>query len=137
MKIHVDDIPAEGLDLKEAFEPQEISLDLELQGVIFTKSIEVGARIMRSGAEVFCDVALEAPVEYTCGRCLAKFTDVFKRSFNVSYEAKPREVLNIDEDIRQELMLNYPTKLLCKSDCKGLCQNCGQNFNVADCECTK
>ena len=137
MKIYANEIPPEGVELEEQIEPKKISLDLEPQGMGFTKSIEVRARIAKSGTEVFADVKLEAPVQYTCSRCLAKFPGVFNKTFNVSYEVKPGDVLDIDEDIRQEMMLDYSMKLLCKAECKGLCANCGQNLNVADCDCKK
>lgn len=135
MKIHVDKIPPEGLEFREKIELHKISLGLEMQGISFAQAVDVTAKIARTGTEVFVDVELEAPVEYVCNRCLAKFQDVFKKSFNVNYEAKPGEVLDIDEDIRQEMILDYPMKLLCKADCKGLCPNCGQNLNVDKCDC--
>ncbi|MBU1006167.1 MAG: DUF177 domain-containing protein [Candidatus Omnitrophica bacterium] len=135
MKIHVDSISQEGSEIEEVLDPEKISLNLEDKGISFTDSVKAMARIMKSGAEVFADISLEAPAEYTCSRCLAKFQGVLKKTFNVSYEVKQGDILDIDEDIRQELMLDYPVKLLCKDDCKGLCPNCGQNLNVGNCDC--
>lgn len=137
MEINVDRIPPEGLNIAEKLDPHKISLDLDSQGIDFIESIDAKARVRKSGAEVFIDVSLESPVEYTCSRCLAKFKDIFKKDFNVNYEVKPGDVLEVDEDIRQEMMLDYPMKVMCKPDCKGLCPNCGQNLNVAKCECEK
>jgi len=135
MKIVVDKIPEEGLDLTEQIDPDKFSLDLEAQGASFTGSIDVKARVVKLGGEVLVDVALQVPCEYTCARCLAKLQDLFKKKFNVNYEAKPGGILEVDEDIRQEMILSYPMKVLCRPDCKGLCPNCGQNLNVAKCEC--
>ena len=135
MKIYVDDIPSEGLELTENINPQDLKLDLEQQGMVFTALVGAKARITKTGSEIFASLSLEAPVEYTCVRCLAKLENVFRKNFNFNYEAKPGDVLDIDEDIRQELILNNPMKTLCKPDCKGLCPDCGQNLNVAQCEC--
>ncbi len=137
MKINVDNIPEEGLNLAEKLDPAKMLLDVDSQGVNFSESIDAKAKIRKSGAEVFIEVSLESPVEYTCSRCLAKFTDVFKKAFNVNYEVKSGDVLAVDEDIRQEMILDSPMKVMCKPDCKGLCPNCGQNLNVAECECEK
>ncbi|MDE7201052.1 MAG: DUF177 domain-containing protein [Lachnospiraceae bacterium] len=43
--------------------------------------------------------------------------------------------LNVDELINNELLLNWPMKILCKEDCKGICKVCGKNLNDGDCGC--
>lgn len=137
MKINVDDILPEGLDVAEKLDPRSMSLYLDSQGIDFTEPIEVRARFRKSGAEVFIDVSLKSSVEYTCSRCLTKFKKPFNEDFNINHEVKPGDVLDVDEDIRQEIIIDYPMKSVCKQDCKGLCQNCGQNLNAAECECGK
>lgn len=44
--------------------------------------------------------------------------------------------LDMEEIARTLLVLNLPSKYLCKSDCKGLCSSCGANLNNEDCKCT-
>ena len=137
MEIYVDKIPEEGLGLTEQLDPRQASLDLDAQGINFIKSIDVKAKVTKAKGEVFVDIDLEAPVEYTCARCLTKFQDVFKKEFSVSYEVKPGDILEVNEDIRQEIILDYPMKIICKSDCKGLCLDCGQNLNIGNCGCKR
>lgn len=43
--------------------------------------------------------------------------------------------LNVDELIRNELLLNWPTKVLCREDCRGICKTCGKNLNDGSCGC--
>ncbi len=135
MKINVDKIPDEGMVIKEELSPGLILPSLKGQGIAMDKPINVTARAVKKGGEIFVDISLNAPVEYTCSRCLAKVTSPFKKDFSVSYEANPGAVLNVDEDIRQEMIVDSPMKVLCKPDCKGLCPNCGQNLNVGKCDC--
>lgn len=135
MKVYVDKIPQEGLELRGQIDPQKLSLNKNLQGMTFIGQLKAAARVKKTGGEVFIDINFEAPAEYTCARCLAKFQSVFKKDFSVSYEVKPGDILDIDEDIRQEMILDYPMKVVCKPDCKGLCANCGQNLNISDCDC--
>ena len=137
MKIYVDNVPQEGLELKEKIEPGKLSLNQDPQGLIFTGSIDVTAKATRAGTELFVELTLEGPVEYACSKCLAKLQEVFKKNFSVNYEVKSRDVIEVDEDIRQEIILAYPIKTVCKTDCKGLCPNCGQNFNTGTCDCNK
>ena len=47
------------------------------------------------------------------------------------------EGYSIDTDalLRNEISLNWPVKILCREDCKGLCPVCGRNLNEGDCGC--
>ena len=43
--------------------------------------------------------------------------------------------LDIDRLIYGEILVNWPVKVLCRKDCKGLCKKCGQNLNEGACDC--
>ena len=43
--------------------------------------------------------------------------------------------IELDKPIEDALLLNMPSRLLCKDDCKGLCSVCGKNKNYATCSC--
>ena len=45
--------------------------------------------------------------------------------------------LDLDELVGEEIQLFLPAKMLCKEDCRGLCQKCGKNLNYEKCECAK
>ena len=44
---------------------------------------------------------------------------------------------DINQEIKENILLSLPLNFLCKIDCKGLCQNCGQNLNLRNCNCIK
>ena len=134
MKIYVDKIPESGLELNEKIEPGLLSLD-EHAVVNFIKPIDVKANVTKTGADIFVDVLLESLVEYTCAKCLSKFEDIFRKKFSIVREVRPAEILELDDEIRQEIILDYPVKILCKAECRGLCPNCGQNLNTGECDC--
>jgi uncharacterized protein len=133
MKIYVDKIDETGIGLSEQIEPNSLSLDTE--SLAFVKPISVKARAVKKAQEVFIEILVEVPVEYTCAKCLSRFESVFKKEFNMFREARPGDIIELDDDIRQEIMLDYPMKVTCKPDCKGLCPNCGQNLNTGECDC--
>lgn len=45
--------------------------------------------------------------------------------------------LDVDQLVLNELLLNLPMKVLCKEDCKGICNRCGTNLNRGTCDCEK
>ena len=45
--------------------------------------------------------------------------------------------LDVDQLIGNELLLNLPMKVLCKDDCRGICNQCGINLNQGTCSCER
>ena len=45
--------------------------------------------------------------------------------------------LDVDQLVRDELLLNLPMKALCDEDCKGICNRCGANLNHETCDCDR
>ena len=43
--------------------------------------------------------------------------------------------LELDDIVREDVILEMPTKFLCAEDCKGLCPVCGCNLNNSSCDC--
>ncbi|MCR5283835.1 MAG: DUF177 domain-containing protein [Lachnospiraceae bacterium] len=43
--------------------------------------------------------------------------------------------IDTDEMIEEAAAENFPTKILCKEDCKGICKVCGKDLNEGDCGC--
>lgn len=43
--------------------------------------------------------------------------------------------LNMEQLIHNEILLNWPTKVLCKENCKGICSVCGKDLNEGECGC--
>ena len=43
--------------------------------------------------------------------------------------------LDVDRMLYQEILSEWPEKVLCREDCRGLCSVCGQNLNTGTCDC--
>lgn len=43
--------------------------------------------------------------------------------------------LDVDKMLFNEILIGWPTKVLCSEDCKGICNVCGQNLNMGTCDC--
>jgi uncharacterized protein len=46
-------------------------------------------------------------------------------------------VIDLGAELRDEILLAIPTQVLCKEDCAGLCPVCGENRNLAACDCAE
>lgn len=86
-----------------------------------------------------------------CDRCLRDVPYSFALSFDrlvyvpgteglteeETEEGLPAEgcQLDIENLIGHEILLNWPMKILCRQDCKGICTVCGKDLNNGDCGC--
>jgi uncharacterized protein len=88
--------------------------------------------------EIFVNADVSANALITCSRCLEEVKQALKHNFRLTYDTNSLgDYLEIDKDLREEMLLNFPMKLLCKPDCKGLCPGCGVNLNFNKCQCRK
>ncbi len=45
--------------------------------------------------------------------------------------------LDTDRLVYGEILMNWPMKVLCREDCKGICRVCGADLNEGDCGCQR
>lgn len=95
------------------------------------------------------DVVIAIP----CDRCLEDVPTEFHLTFDQKVPLEKEETsqdeeeedaeymigfnLDVDRLVYDEILVNWPMKVLCKEDCKGICKKCGTNLNQHDCGCTK
>ena len=96
------------------------------------------AKLERVENQIVAHTTVSADYGYLCSRCLADFHDTHVSHYDFDFETGPTiEYIDLGEEIRQELILANPAKILCKTDCKGMCPGCGTNLNVEQCKCKK
>ncbi|MBM3249884.1 MAG: DUF177 domain-containing protein [Candidatus Omnitrophica bacterium] len=134
MKIDINQIPEEGLILAEDFPPE--SLDLDTDCVKFTTPLKVTVEATKITNAVHLHLNMAALLKATCSRCLEAVQIKFNKEFDLDLPADNQNPLvNLDPEIREEAILDYPVKPLCKADCQGLCPKCGRNLNEGKCDC--
>jgi uncharacterized protein len=134
MKIDIVNIPQEGLTKEEDASPKD--LDLDTPAIVFKEPVHIKVFVTRITNAVNVDAQVTGKMQLVCGRCLESFESDLERKFKLHYIAeKNQQFIDLDPDIREELILNYPLNPACKSDCKGLCYKCGANLNVGKCNC--
>ncbi|MBQ4317354.1 MAG: DUF177 domain-containing protein [Clostridia bacterium] len=90
---------------------------------------------------------LEPNLSVECARCgkvfkyiepinlFAKITDKLANADEDEFIIMQDFAIDIDDIVRSALILELPTRFLCKEDCKGLCEKCGQDLNNGECSC--
>jgi uncharacterized protein len=111
-------------------------LDIDVPGITVSSPIEINAEATRTKDTLDINVDMTSAITIECCRCLTQAQLSVAKNFRLDYPISKHETtIDITDDIRQELMLTYPLKPLCKADCKGLCIVCGKNLNKGPCDC--
>lgn len=135
MKISICNIPQSGIKVSHEYDPKD--LDIGSSEIVFKKPIFVDARCCRAGDAVTVELVLKTSYEIKCARCLNIAEKELNKQLLLSYIVKPHDsFVDITQDIREEIILNYPLVSLCKEECKGLCVNCGKDLNEGSCDCS-
>jgi len=109
---------------------------------------------IRVEGEFFCTgdhrISLRAEVESTvstrCSRCLEPVQAPLRATVDALYAKQPDpedpdlygfegHALELEDAVKDALLLELPLQFLCKPDCKGLCPTCGANLNKQACTC--
>ena len=45
--------------------------------------------------------------------------------------------INVETFVYNEILLNWPMKILCRETCEGICKVCGKNLNEGECGCDR
>ena len=84
-------------------------------------------------------VHLDAVVDTKCARCLKPLQLPVKMDVEevVGEEGVELEgtLLNMDNIVKNNIVVELPIRFLCKDDCKGICSSCGADLNITECNC--
>lgn len=145
------------VELAEPFRPESFVVPEE--GVTLVAPVTGRLRFVRDHAGVLVQGKLATTVALECARCLAPTQAVV--SFELEEHFRPtiqlpegppilrdpdeedepatdidaHHVLDLSAVIEQDILLNLPLHPLCRPDCRGLCQICGQDLNEGQCDC--
>ena len=123
-----------------------------LYGVSFPSPMKVKGNITNTAGYMRMSLAMSVDYSAQCARCLSPVNGEF--SLSLEKTVAPKNVLsNLDEDklddyaiiedgfldmdeqLRDQMEMEFPLRFLCRDDCKGLCQRCGKNLNDGKCDC--
>jgi uncharacterized protein len=154
MRIELGNLEAADGKFSQSYEPQQLLFEeSELQLI---EPVELRGRARLKNGEVDLRGELKTKVSTPCGRCLKpvelpidlKFAERFVAAVSWRNEEQhelQEEDLNIsvfdgegielDDLVKEEILLAIPGHVLCCEDCKGLCPTCGIDRNLESCGC--
>lgn len=134
------------LDYKEPVSDETYDVYFAGLGVAPGGEIEITGKIYDMSAYMQLEITARLPYKTQCSRCLKEMENacecVIKRVLSAEGSDDGNEDVIVYNDRRidlgvtvfEELSMAFPTKPLCKPDCKGLCPVCGYDLNEGDCE---
>jgi uncharacterized protein len=121
MKIHLKQIPAQGLHL-DGEEGCPID-DLEAEGVRCAGQLHYNIDVGIAGGALWARGSLVQPVELRCVSCLEKFAyEIRVPAFAVHTELPGPETVDLTPFIREDLLLNLPAHPRCDKDGNRVCK---------------
>ena len=162
MLIRIKDLELRKLQFREEFQPGTVEFGSEMRqvGPLKTEGRAELVREHHGGQHSVDDIRVVATLagrmEVSCARCLETVELDVNRAFDLLYrplvsekgadevsisEAETEigyykgEELELEEVLREQVLLALPLKALCRPDCKGLCKQCGKNRNTEPCDC--
>ena len=133
MKVNVHEIPKSGLVLEE--EKLASELDLERGDFKFSQPVTIKVQIERERDSVNIHMDIYSQITFSCGRCLKRVDLPLKKKIDLVRPVQGETVIDLTQIGREEIILDYPVKLICRPDCRGLCPQCGRDLNQSECGC--
>lgn len=136
------------IDFEFTFTPdRDGALCQTFADIEFVSPVSVSGYVKSMAEYMFLheDISLEYKTD--CARCAEPVTGKLSFSFekdvatddvsrdNDDYIFPDDKKLDLVAPAEEELMLELPSKTLCREDCAGLCPKCGKNLNEGKCSC--
>lgn len=140
--------------IDEMIESDAIKLELDNARVV--GKVAVNGTVSKASASVELVGRLSGMVEIACDRCLdpverpidialdlefapkeqlAREANLELHSADMKLDAIDSSEIDLAAIAREQILLDLPQQFFCKESCRGLCEKCGTNLNLKDCDC--
>jgi len=154
VRIELDSLEGSSKAFAHVYEDGE--LEFKDERVRLLEPPEISGQITRKGTQVILHGRLTARAQVDCDRCLNSVELPLRAEFNLQYVTAVEyaaidaaeleetdlalsvfdgEAIDVDEMVREQVLLAVPTRSLCREDCKGFCPVCGADRNLKECGC--
>jgi len=122
-------------------EPHVTAEDVEL------RHLKGDLELTRTAHGILVQGELQAETPGECVRCLSEATVEFlveisdhfvyppASAAESEYSVGEGDAIDLAPLLREHAILVAPMHVLCRPDCRGLCSQCGQDLNDAQCDC--
>lgn len=118
---------------------------LSFRGYTFAGPVELVGTICYEFDSLKLQAQAKTNINAVCDACGESF--VYSLKFDVdetftkdasefnNYYQLGSDCVDISKPLIDNLLVNLPSKMMCKVNCKGLCKYCGKNKNYYECNC--
>lgn len=156
MFISLQELELRPVQFSEEIPAGQIGFDSKLKQTSAIHAEGTASLVNRFVGEIRVQGNLRVETETVCDRCLDPIQFPIESKFDLLYipardasaggEAEIDEAgvdvgfyegngLELDEVLREVVLLALPMQIVCSEDCKGICPVCGQNRNQRECHC--
>jgi uncharacterized protein len=154
MFLDVKDLAVRKVHIRKEYAPGSIDYGTNEVKQVGPLTVTAAAELLEGQIRVAGE--LETKIEMVCARCLDAVIEDVHKDFDLFYQplrkgVKPEEERLKDDDteigffqgeglfladvLKEQVLLSLPMKVICQSDCRGLCPTCGANLNHEECRC--
>lgn len=154
VRIELENLEGSKGDFAHVYQPEELNpVDERIR---LTQPATVTGQVRLSGNQVFVNGRVDTRAQVECDRCLQPVELPVSADFALEYitgsdyessegaaltEAEMSvsvfdgDAIDVDEIVKEQIVLAVPTRMLCREECKGICPECGIDKNTAECKC--
>jgi uncharacterized protein len=154
MRIELENLEGGKGDFAHVYQPDELNpVDERIR---LTEPATVRGKVRLSGNEVFVNGHIDTRAQVECDRCLQQIELPVSADFVLEYitgsdyassnmaeltedamavSVFDGQAIDVDEIVKEQIVLAVPTRVLCREDCKGICPECGIDKNTGECQC--
>ena len=158
MFLSVKEMELRKIRFDETLQPGRIEFASEnLAQVSPLHAVGSAEALKNSGGEVRVQGRYTVELTAPCDRCLVEARFPLDAGFDLFYQpasviARDEEIeidegeaqigfydhgaLELEDILREQILLTLPMQRVCSEDCKGICPVCGKNRNQSACDCT-
>jgi len=158
MFLSVKEMELRKIRFDETFEPGQIEFASEnLEQASPLHAVGSAELLKNTGGEVRVQGRYTVELTAPCDRCLVSARHPLDAGFDLFYQpvstiARDEEIeidegeaeigfyenggLELEDILREQILLALPMQRVCSEDCKGICPVCGKNRNQSACDCT-
>jgi uncharacterized protein len=154
MFLDVKELAVRKLRIRKSYAPGTV--DYRTGDFRQVEPLEVRATAELVEGQIRVTGELHTRLEMVCARCLESVHEDIAREFDLFYKPlaaitkEEEERLKLDDTeiaffegegmfladvLAEQVLLALPMKAICRSDCRGLCPQCGVNLNNEECRC--
>jgi uncharacterized protein len=154
MRVELENLEGGKGEFAHVYQPDELNpIDERVQ---LTGPAAISGKVRVTGNEAFVSGHIDTRAQVECDRCLQPVELPVNTDFALEYISGPDyessaaaelteadmsvsvfdgEAIDIDEIVKEQILLTVPARTLCREDCKGICPECGIDRNTGECSC--